>query len=338
MQPYPSIAQDKDFASDTDTTLFPANFFDQADPLEITLAFDIKKYKKEKSDEEYLPAKLTYTSNTGVPVERDVRVRARGEYRRNYCFLPPYWINIKKSDISNDHLADVKKIKVVSHCKDANVYRGYLIKEYLAYKIYNIITDYSFKVRLLKVNYIDTGRKNKSSTEMAFMLEPEDLLSERLEAYPLEMDKLKYSQTDSMLTTTMSVFQFMIGNTDYSVTGRHNLKLLTLKDYTKPSVIPIPYDFDFSGLVNTNYALPSPKISITKVTERYFYGMCRSDRLYGEILELFVLKKDEIFALVENFEYISKKNKKYILSYLSEFYAMIEKDSFVEKYFRTTCE
>jgi hypothetical protein len=247
-------------------------------------------------------------------------------------------LNIKETNLNDSYLSDVNKIKVVSHCKDSKTYSDYLIKEYLAYKILNNITDNSFKVRLLKVKYIDAGRKNKTSTNWAFMIEPEGLLAERLEAYPLKMDKVKYSQTDSILTTAMSIFQYMIGNTDYSVAGRHNVKLLTLKDFTKPALVPIPYDFDFSGLVNAYYARPSEKIGIKSVTERYYYGMCRSDQLYNQILDLFTEKRGEIFTLIESFEYIDKKTRKYVLNYLEDFYKEIENSKFIKNHIRTTCE
>ena len=324
--------------TNNDTILFPPDFFDQTEPLELTLEFDIKKFSSEKSDSVYLQANLSYFINEIEKIEKTARIKPRGEYRRNHCFFSPFWLNIKKADLNNDYLSNVNKIKVVSHCRDSKTYSDFLIKEYLAYKIFNIITDYSFKVRLLKITYIDTGRKNKITTNWAFMIEPEDMLADRLKAYKLKIDKINYNQTDTMLTTVMSIFQYMIGNTDYSVAGRHNIKLLTLKDYTKPSLIPVPYDFDFSGLVNTHYARPQPSLGTESVTERYFYGMCRSDQLYNQVLNLFAEKKDEIFILIESFEHIDKKSRKYVLNYLEDFYIEIENPRFVKNHLRSTCE
>lgn len=321
-----------------DTILFPPDFFDQTEPLDITLEFDIKKFMKEKSDAEYLPAKLSYFNNERKRIEEEVRIKARGEFRRNHCFFSPFWMNIKETNITEEYFYDINKIKVVTHCKDSKQYNNYLIKEYLAYKILNILTDYSFKVRLLNIKYIDTGRKNKVNNQMAFMIEPEELLAERLNCYPLKMDKVRYSHTDSFITTTMSIFQYMIGNTDYSVAGRHNVKLLVSKDHKKPWIIPIPYDFDFSGLVNAYYASPSDKIYIKNVTERYYIGLCRSDHLYNQVLDLFRDKKEEIFNLIQSFEYLDKKTRKYMLSYLHDFYEQIEYSGFIRNYLRVTCD
>lgn len=330
--------RNSEFSLNNDSVLFTPEFFDGTEPLEVTLEFDIKKYEKEKSDSEYIPAKLSYFMNDSIEIMKNVRIKARGEFRRDNCLFSPYWLNLKNSSITDDSFSNINKIKVVSHCKDTKAYTDNLIKEFLAYKIYNIITDFSFKVRLLKINYIDIGRKNKLTTQIAFLIEPEDMLAERLEAYSLSLDKINYGQTDSTITTVMSMFQYLIGNTDYSVTGRHNVKILTLKDFTKPGLIPIPYDFDFSGLVNAHYARPQTSLEIKSVTTRYFYGMCRSDHMYNQVLSLFKEKEDEVFALLETFEPIDKKTRRYAINYIEEFYKEIENPRFIKNKLRSTCE
>lgn len=324
----------------SDTILFPKDFFDQNEILNLELAFDIKNFMTEKSDSEYLPAKLAYYSPYNDRIEKEVRIKARGEFRRNTCPFPPYWLNIKKSNINNDHLSEAKKVKVVTHCKDSRAvdYEDYILREYLIYKMYNIITDYSFRVRLLNIKYIDTGRNNKTYEKLAFMIEPEIRMAERLEAYPLEMDDIKFSLTDTIMTVTMSIFNYMIGNTDYSISGRHNIKLLTFKDYKKPAPVPVPYDFDFAGLVNAFYANPRPELGIEDVTERYFYGMCRTDNLYNIVLDIYKDKQEKIYELLETFEPLDKRSRREILKYIDEFYKEIEKPDFIESKLRTTCE
>lgn len=329
-----------DSAADSDTILFPKDFFDQSEILNLELAFDIKKFMTEKSDSEYLPAKLIYHSADQNIIEKEVRIKARGEFRRNTCPFPPYWLNIKNSNVNNDHLFEAKKVKVVAHCKDSRAvdYEDYLIREYLIYKMYNIITDYSFRVRLLNIKYTDTGRNNKTYEKLAFMIEPEKAMAERLEAYPLEMDDIKFSLTDTVMTVTMSIFNYMIGNTDYSISGRHNIKLLTLKDYTKPDPVPVPYDFDFAGLVNAFYANPRPELGIEDVTERYFYGICRTDNLYNIVLDIYKDKQEEIYELLESFEPLHKRSRREIIKYIDDFYKEIEKPDFIEVHLRSTCE
>ena len=320
-----------------DTILFPYDFFDHTTPLELTLEFDIKTYMNEKSIKEYLPARLTCFISDSLEIEKRVRIKARGMSRQRHCHFPSFWLNIKKSDINKDCIAESKKIKVVTLCRNNSDYKKYLLKEYLIYRLYNIITDNSFKVRLLKINYIDTGRRNKVTTNWAFMIEPEDLLAERLEAYPLKMNNIRYNQTDSILSATMSLFQYMIGNTDFSVAGRHNVKLLTLKEYLKPDILTIPYDFDYSGMVDAYYAVAADKFNIEDVTERYYYGMCRSDQLYNLVIDIYIEKKDEIFTLVQSFEHFDKRTRMYVLNYLEGFYEEIEDPKFIKNHIRPNC-
>ena len=207
----------------------------------------------------------------------------------------------------------------------------------MAYKVFNIITDNSFKVRLLNITYIDEGKDLKEDNEFAFLIEPEELLAKRIKAYPLKLDNVRNRNTDSVLTTIVNMFQYMIGNTDFSVPGRHNVKLFTWEDYTKPGIFPIPYDFDFSGLVNADYSSPHPTFDIDRVTERYYYGVCQSDKIYEETLKLFLDKKEEIFETINTFEYFDKRTLRYVNKYIQDFYDELEDPDFIEKYIRSTC-
>lgn len=320
-----------------DTIHFPSDFFDKGKTFELQLEFDIKQITINKNSEDYLPAIITYFLEDSVEIRKSIQVKSRGIFREEYCNIPPLLLNFKKSEIKDGLPSEVNKIKVVTHCFNSKQYENYLLKEYIAYKLFNIITDYSFKVRLARIKYIDTGRKNKTYTKWAFLIEPENMLAERLNAYPIKMDKMSHNYLDTLNATIMTFFQYMIGNTDFSLTGRHNIKLIKLKDFTKPSIIPIPYDFDFSGFVNTHYASPMEGITIKNVTERYYRGICRNNDTYTHVIDIFVEKKDEIFEFIYSCEYLDKKNKKYVISYIEEFYEEINKPDFIEDQIRTTC-
>lgn len=316
-----------------DSIFISDDFFTFEDILEFDLIFDIDEFKKEKSDSIYLPAVLRYRN-----IAKNVRVRSRGIYRNNYCSFPPLLLNVKKANITEGLFVGENKYKIVTHCKNSKQNNNNLFKEYITYKLLNIISDYSFKVRLAKINYINTSKENDLSTNWAFIIEPEDVLAERLKTYPLKRDNMKYRQADTMQTTIMSIFQYMIGNTDYSIGGRHNVKLLVSKDHTKPGFIPVPYDFDFAGIVNAYYAKPNPDLPIKSVTERLYYGMCRSDDIYNEVLDMFREKKEEMYNYIYSCDFLDKKTSKYLLSYLDEFYKQIDKRRFIELHIRTTCE
>jgi len=325
--------------SQLDTLLFPLNFFESDEIVTLSLKFDLKKFIAEKEESKYHPAELAYYIDDSVFINKNVKLKSRGINRLENCYIPPYWLKVDdKSDDTLDDESFIKKVKVVSHCENTNTFNNYLLKEYLAYKIFNLITDYSFRVKLVKIKYIDTGRDNRVSEYWGFLVEPEDIMAERLYAYPIKMDNASYRLTDTLNTATMNIFQYMIGNTDYSISGRHNIKLIKSKDHTKLFLIPIPYDFDYSGLVNTTYARPNPALGISHVTQRYYNGVCETDKVFLETLNRFKNKKDVVLNYIDSFPHLNSKNKKYVTKYIREFYEEIERDDFIEKKIRSVCD
>ncbi len=152
------------------------------------------------------------------------------------------------------------------------------------------------------------------------MIEPKEVMAERLDAYPLKENKISYKSTDRMQTDIMCLFQYLIGNADYSIQSRQNVKLLNMKDPDKQRPIPVPYDFDYSGFVNAEYAIPGDNLGIEKVTDRYFLGPCRSNERYSQILDIFYDKKNEIYSLVNSSEHLRESSKRTAIKYLDEFF------------------
>ena len=203
--------------------------------------------------------------------------------------------------------------------------------------MYNVITDNSFRVRLLKIKYIDTGRNNKEDISWAFMIEPNNMLARRISALPIKKDNLKYRHTDTMNVDLMFLFQYMIGNTDFTINKRHNVKLFKYKDHTKPNLITVPYDFDFAGLIDAQYANPADKLDLTSVRERYYLGMCRPDEQYQRVIEIFKQKESVIFQTIDSFEFLSNRTKNNTRKYLEDFYEELNESDFIEKELNSTC-
>jgi hypothetical protein len=304
-----------------DTINTSLDLFEELDPMHITLTFDLKKYQRNKHKGEYMPVHFLYEINDTLKLEKSMRMKARGKFRRNHCSLAPFWLNIRKTDLMNKHLQDVKRIKIVTHCKGAKAYEEYVLKEFLAYKIYNILSPVSFRVRLLRMTYVDTGRKNKISEAWAFMIEPEDMLAERVGALVVKKDNLSGSLMRPQEMDLVAQFQFMIGNADYSVSGRHNLKILGMPGFGSEGYTPVPYDFDYSGMVNAYYAVPGENLGIKSVRERYYLGPCREDEAFITATEHILQYKEDIFSLVNDFTQLDQKYKKEVLSYLEEYFA-----------------
>ena len=321
----------------SDTLSLQVDLFDHSEPMDITLKFDIKSYQRSKAKGEYLPVQLTYHVNDTLDINKKVRVKARGEFRRAWCILPPFFISLKKAKIGNKYLEDINKIKIVTHCRESKSYEQYLMKEYLTYKIYNEISPYSFRTRLIRMKYIDTGRRNKEYNSWAFMIEPEEMMAERLGVMSLKSDAVSMKYTDTLMMNVVALYMYMIGNSDYSIAGRHNVKLIRRLDPIKPLPVPVPYDFDYSGIVNASYAIPGENLGLLSVTERYYLGPCRDDHHYLTAIEHIQKKKDRILEIVESSPYLDEKNSKEMLRYLKSYFSLAEKPESLLRSLKSTC-
>jgi len=307
-----------------DTIETSLDLFGETQPMHITLTLDLKKYQREKFKGKYMPVHFLYQLNDSLCLEKDLRLKARGKFRRNHCSLAPFWLDFRKLDLHNEDQQDISRIKIVTHCKGSKSYGNYVLREYLCYKIYNIISPISFRVRLVRMTYVDSGRDNKVTQGWAFMIEPEKMLATRMNAEVVKRDDLTTSLLRPWEIDILSMFQYMIGNVDFSVYGRHNLKFLGLPGYGSAGYSPVPYDFDYTGLVNAYYAVPSDLLGIKSVRERYYLGPCRGDEAYEAAIQHINRCEEEIFQLIGDFEYLDQKNKKEIIAYLKQYFELCD--------------
>jgi len=321
-----------------DTLTIQKDIYEGDTPLEFTLIFNIKKFQRGKSKKEFINAQLLYHLNDTVAGTKDIRIKARGNFRNQFCSFPPFHLNIKKADIKNPYLSETNKIKFVTHCQGGTSSENYVFKENLAYKIYNLISPYSFRTRLVKIKYIDTGRRNRETDSWGFIIEPEKMMAERNNGFPIKNDNLGTVHMEVYESDVAAFFHYMIGNGDYSITGRHNTKIIKINDLTKPNGVPVPYDFDYSGFVNAYYAVPGENLGINSVTERYFLGACRTDEQYQKIINYYKTKEKTIFELVETDTYLSNTSKTEVLNYLKSFYNDLNNPNFIKNEIRKTCK
>jgi hypothetical protein len=187
------------------------------------------------------------------------------------------------------------------------------------------------------MTYVDSQGKYKPIKKYAFFIENEEEMAKRNNG---EMDDTNYKywvlrrKEAQML---FSVFQFMIGNTDWSIAARHNVKLIRADE--KRSLYAVPYDFDISGIVSTYYAVPHQKLrhKITSVRTRLYRGLCRKQEEFVPVLARFNEKKEEIYALYNNFPLLEGRYKKDTLRYLNGFYKIINKPKLVKKHLVEIC-
>ncbi len=321
----------------TDTQDVKVTLFDTDDIFEITLRFDIAKYKRLRSDTMYLEAALTYFLNETDSVNKNIKVRARGNIRRTaICDFPPLMLNFKMKDAQGTEFAGINKLKIVPYCKMG--YEQYILREFLAYKLFNVITDYSLKVRLFKITYINSIKDKKPITQFGFAIEPVDLLEKRTATKELDYTGVTQRNLRQDMLDRVAIFNYMIGNTDWSVPIKHNVILLTNAKYTPVNEnLIVAYDFDYSGIVGAEYAVPFESLPIKTVQERLYMAVCRDENQFNAALNEFKEKKDEFYRVVNNFPYITERSRKDMINYLDGFYYGMDKRNTLVKKLLNDC-
>ena len=313
--------------------------FESEEPLKFTLIIDIKTVKNDNSDDpQYSEGKLILHDASG-DINFDIQVKARGHSRRlyNICSFPPIKLNFKKKAVKGTVFGGQDKLKLVAYCKDSDQFQDYVIQEYLIYKMYNFLTPYSFKVRLAEITYKDLNDKSREVTRYGFLIEDDNTMAERNGGIITEILMSSHDRCDRNTIDLFTLFQYMIGNADWWVAKPivHNAKLINKEG---EPIIPVPYDFDYCGVINANYAVPPEVLPIESVRERYFMGYCRLPGTYEKTITIFNEKKDEIYDLYRNFELLNEKKKKTILKYYDDFYKIVNDSKLLERRIYNNCQ
>ena len=306
-------------------------------PVKVRMEFDRKMVIKKKFKEDYHDAKFTYTLDDGTTNTETIRIRARGEFRRKHCTFPPLTLNFKKAGKGERLFSEVNKLKLVTHCKSGQNYQNYLLKEYLVYKLYNQLTDVSFRVRLLEIDYINSRKASDSLRQYGFLIESVKELAARCDAFEIEAMKVHPNLTEQRQMNLIDIFQFMIGNTDYSVYRLHNIKLLKSNDFRRERPLATPYDLDYSGMVNTYYAAPDPILGIENVRQRIFWGYCQPEDLFDLNFALFQEKRAQLYAVINDFPLLDAREKRSMTGYLDSFYEILDLPASRQRYIVKAC-
>lgn len=312
-------------------TVDSVRFFTDEAVIEMSLSTDIVKMQREKGEDMYQPATVKLVFPDQTTIEEPILVAPRGHFRREYCNIPPIMVDFKTP--TSPRLSTLGKLKLVIGCGTSGNDESLLFKEYLVYKMYNLLEDKSFRVRLVKITYNDTRGKVRPFTQHAFFIEDDKEMAMRNNC--IKKGKVQYltENTDRDLMTKVAIFEYMISNGDWSVPNNHNIRLIYDKEnqYALPYVVP--YDFDHSGFVNAGYAVPNELLGTEKVTERVYRGFPRKMTELQATLDIFRAKKEAIYALINNFSFLSARTKKELTSYLTDFYNEINDKRQVQQIF-----
>lgn len=316
------------------------SFFEDEDILEVSLHFDLAKFLKKADRDQSVDGRIILHLSETDSLERKVTVKYRGQSRYERCRYPPARITFKKPLYEGPDSGRIKKIKLVNQCQSGTTYGDYVIREYLVYKLYNVVTDTSFRARLVRLSYIDTEKKRKPIVQYGMLLEPEGLVESRLNLIEVKAKAVSMRHMFPTMIDRIAIFNYMVSNWDWSVPGQHNISVFSspILEFAGQG-IPIPYDFDLAGVVNADYAIPLPETGLTSNRDRTFLGICRSREVFESELRVFLAKKDEFYSVIENTPHLSKAAKRDITVFLNQFFDQLEKprgfermvDLFLEK-------
>jgi hypothetical protein len=282
------------------------------------------------------PLTLSYRNAAGQEILLPVQVKTRGHFRkaRENCTYPPLLISFPKKDSTNGTVfAGQVRLKLVMPCKDDS----YVVKEWLVYKLYNLITPTSFRARLVKLILNDDQRKKQSSPLYGILLEEENQVADRNSLKLVNRKLLRPEGTEQKNFINMAVFEYMIGNTDWSVQYLQNIKLLAKDSMSIP--LTVPYDFDHAGIVSPPYAMPAEELQMSSVRERRYRGYCVGDMSrFDQSIALFNSLKDQFYGVYTNCPYLEPKSIKNITEYLDGFYKTINNPKEVKKEFGYPCD
>lgn len=312
--------------------------------LEITITAPISTLMRERSNEEYLMGQLTYQDEESEAVVLDVGIRARGRFRRerDVCSFTPLRLNFKKETTRKTLFKRTDKIKLVTHCRDRSErYSQGVLREFLAYRVLNTMTDQSFRVRLLRIRYVDTESKKADRVEFGFLIEPDDDLAKRLGGKVLGIESTTIDALDGRHTNLTSVFQYLIGNTDFSpiqaAEGESCCHNHVLIGPDNGALVSVPYDFDMSGFVNAAYAAPNPRFKIRSVRTRLYRGRCANNEHLDNSLQAYRDRKQDIYQLVNGLTHLAAKTRKQLIRYIDDFYTTIDSPKRLESRLRKRC-
>lgn len=319
----PSTSIEEPTINTTDLPDGPMSLFDHlvTDELKkVRLTVDMAAVEANRRTDNELDATF-FDGHIAYPVD----VSVRGRFRRTQCDIPPLKLQFKKSALRSQGFNTHNDFKLVTLCENSETGLDILKREQLAYELHALITGYSFRTQLLEITYVDT-QTGTEDTQYAILIEDEDQMAERLGGK--ECKDCFNLPTESFVpgsVATAHLFQYMIGNTDYSIMMDRNVKMVTLPS---GQYIPVAYDFDFSGLVNAFYARPNINVGQTNVQQRVWMGSNYSETELQAAIDNFKEKEGAVYNLVENCTYLDAKAKRQVKNYLKNFYRDINKSDF----------
>jgi hypothetical protein len=288
--------------------------------LDMTIETDLDSIRAKRRTMKDLETVISFRDAQGNLQRWEADLSIRGKFRRVHCYVPPLKLDFKKSQLAEAGLNDYDDLDIVAHClEDDMLAKELVIKEYLAYKLYNRITDYSYRVQLVRITYRNP-ESGKEAQQWGFLIEDTAQLSARIGAEKVERIGLPVEAFHQEYLKIIAVFQHMIGNADWDLKIARNVKFFQ-KD---GKIIPIVYDFDFSGLVDAPYATFRPNDTLRFVFPNIYLGLPAAETNLKPTLQYFRSKRKSLLSIVRKLKILSSDHRKTAIGYLKAFFIYVD--------------
>ncbi|MHA6332628.1 hypothetical protein ACXYL9_03000 [Qipengyuania sp. CAU 1752] len=256
-----------------------------------------------------------------------IMLSARGVSRRIRvnCDFPPMRIELAAKPAPQSLFARQSRMKLVTHCRDRDSFEAAVMREYIAYRLYSLVTPQALKARLVQVTYRDGS--DTVTTRRGFLIEDIDDAARRVGLREISTGTIRPSALDTRAAARFAMFQYMIGNTDFAMLAGpnsgeccHNAKLLASDKNARSGLVPVPYDFDNSGIVNASYAMPSEKLPVRNVRQRLYRGFCHLNPLAREEAAKLVALRPDIMREIATSPALDDGSRRQMSNYLEAFF------------------
>jgi hypothetical protein len=325
--------------------------FDNHDLLHLTIPIDFKSLcrPRETPDCDYAPTVLEYIDEHGKQRSIPIEIKIRGGWRSlaKNCSVPLLFIRFDEQHTVDTPFQGQSMLPLTTHCgqglsiaesrvrQNQTTWEQYLLKEYLAHRLYNVITDVSLDARLVRMTYPNPDKPGRQIVNYAFFTEHFESVASRNDAGVLPRGSFDDEKLDRFSAGIVALFQFMIGNTDWSIVRERNVVLLQKTDGTQ---VPLPYDFDMSGLVDAHYAGPAPTLPIDEVTERYYLGFCSPGADMDPLFKHYLAKQDALLEMADTIPGLENKSRRSIRRFLNGFFEDLQSESFRAEQILNQCQ
>ncbi|MCC6463544.1 MAG: hypothetical protein IT260_23945 [Saprospiraceae bacterium] len=283
----------------------------------LTLDADMTTLLENRKTSDYYPGLLTMPDGKSF----QVKIKAKGKYRRKVAEIPPLKVKFTKKSLAAEGLDTLNEVKLVLPCYDNNLGDELIIREYLAYRMFERLTTASVRARLVKLTLRDTHVEKSRKSMYAIVLEDNEETAVRLngkefEQYGLPADSLIQNQA-----ALVAMFEYMIGNTDWDIAMMRNVRLIRANDSQK--VLVVPYDFDFSGFVSAPYASPSSESGLLTVRDRFLMHHGMSQDALRKAIQVLKSAQNDLNSICRS-KYLSRESEAELLQYLETFFQHID--------------